>query len=219
MLGQPLPLGDGYYATIVAGDGYVLGGFGQDEDVDTAKEKSIALLVRGPDDFEFLVTSDLTGQPEGAENARLEPILARGLASHGVDLEILRVGNHGAESATEKTFVETSKPDVAIISTSDGKSNDERPHCKTYETLKAAKVGLVLQTEAGKPVCSPSPVTPVVMNGTVRIDVQGSTYTIRGYGKKSPTNDQATNRAVYECSVKGGCSLSTSGKTPLAKAP
>lgn len=218
-IGQELDLGGGCKAIVVAGDGHVIDSSTRVADVDTPNERSIALLVNNTQGFDFLVTGDLIGKPSGAENARVEGALGRALKARGVDVEVLRTGHHGAANATDKGFVTDIAPEVAIISTGDNqKANYKHPRCVTYQSLKDAAVPLVLQTERGKTDCTGAlPIEPVIVNGTIRIDVDGSNYSVTSYGATSPANGRATNQVKYACTNSGGCVVGTTppaGATP-----
>lgn len=188
-VGRVLDLGAGWTATVVAGGGYVLGQSEQVPDVDTPNELSIALLVSNREGFDFLVTGDLIGQPAGAEDALIEPALARQLVARGVDLEVLRIGHHGAANATAPDFVNALRPEVAIISTGDGQDQNYRhPRCETLTTCAAAEVE-VIQTEAGRHNCDELPLTPRVANGDVEIVASGASYVVR-------TREQSASRVT-----------------------
>ncbi|MGE3630415.1 MAG: ComEC/Rec2 family competence protein [Sandaracinaceae bacterium] len=206
-IGRELSLGGDWTATIVAGGGYVLGGTQQVSNVNTANELSIAVLIANGSGFEFLVTGDLIGQPAGAEDALLEPALARGLAQRGVDLEVLRIGHHGAANATAPVFITSTRPEVAIISTGDN-NRYEHPRCETLRTLAAGEVE-VFQTEAGEPDCGELPSDPHVANGDIEIVARGTSYTV---GSRSQPASRVTNapteRFAIECSLQGCASNS-----------
>lgn len=207
-IGTVLDLGGDAKATIVAGDGFVLNRAERVEKVNTANERSIALLVSNGAGFDFLVTGDLIGQAAGAEDAPAESALGAALRTAGVDIEVLRTGHHGAANATESKFLSSIRAEVAIISTGNNqKSNFRHPRCKTYESLQKAGVGLVLQTELGKTDCPDDlPLDPVVVNGTIKLEVEGGQYTIASYGVESPTNGEPTNEVAFTCSLSNGCS-------------
>ena len=207
LIGTELDLGDGYRATIVAGDGYVIDTTARVSSVNTPNERSIALLVSHDDGFDFLVTGDLIGRSAGSENARVEGALGTALAARGVDVEVLRTGHHGAANASDPDFLNAIAAEVAIISTGDDQSSSyQHPRCASYESLSAANVGLVLQTELGNSDCAGNPpLSPVVVNGTIRIEVFGSEYTISNHGVVSPANGEATLEIDHACTVTNGC--------------
>ena len=168
-LGYVLDLGKGYKAKIVSGRGYVIGNSKKVENADSPNEMSIAVLVSGPGAFDFLVTGDLIGVPNGSkENAELEDALADALKDK-LDLEVLRTGHHGADNATSESFIDKLKPEVALISVGgklQQRKSFQHPRCKTLTNLKS--VELVIQTGAGNHDCrGQPPIEPVVANGTL----------------------------------------------------
>lgn len=186
-LGRRFSLGGGFTLEIVAGDGWVIGQAAREKYVNTSNERSVAVLVAGHG-FELLVTGDLIGQPAGDENARVEPVLAQALEARGTDLEVLRIGHHGAANATAPETLARLRPEVAVISVGDG-NRHQHPRCATYETLARFPLW-VLQTQRGAPECSPA-FQPLI-GGHWRLDVVGSRYRFAG-------QDQA-----LECDL-GGC--------------
>lgn len=206
---------------IAAGDGYVLDNpTTRVAKVNSPNERSIAVWVTGKGGFDALITGDLIGQEHGTEDAAVEAALGQALKKRGVDIEVLRNGHHGAENATELSFVQDIKPEVAIISTGDNqKPNYNHPACKTYQTLKDAKVGLVLQTELGKSACQANPaVKPVVVDGSIRIDVTGADYSITSIGSQG-ANKKPTATIAYACTLDGGCTPGTVPPSPLGPRP
>jgi beta-lactamase superfamily II metal-dependent hydrolase len=145
-MGHEVSLGDEYKAQMIAGDGCVKGQSEKVSDVDTDNERSIVVLVSGPDDFHFLIAGDMTGQPFGAEDALVEESLALSLFEEGIELSGLRVGHHGSANASSPFFLETLHPLVSFISTGDNSFG--HPHCQTYETL-AAHSESIWQTALG----------------------------------------------------------------------
>jgi beta-lactamase superfamily II metal-dependent hydrolase len=203
-IGHAMDLGGGWTATVVAGQGYVLGRADRVPSVNTDNERSIAVLVSGPGGFDFLVTGDLIGRPSGAENAPVEPALGAALAARGVDLELLQVGHHGAANASEPGFVDALRPEVAVVAT--GKNSYGHPSCEAYESLTPPEVQIVLQTERGNSPCEgASPVQPIVANGTIRVTVTDDRWTVSSYGEVSPLNGFPTAPFAFDCTVGGPC--------------
>ena len=206
-LGSRFDLGGGASAQIVSGRGYVLGKSARIENANSPNEMSISVLVATSDGFDFLVTGDLIGVPDthGDEDAKLEDALADALSEH-VDLEILRIGHHGAANATSPTFVYKLKPEVALISVgaeSQQGANFHHPRCQTLTTL--TRIGLLIQTGAGNHDCPASPpTTPVIANGTIRIDVRGDRYTIATVPGTSSLR-APTNPFAVTCTLASGC--------------
>lgn len=203
-LGTTLDLGGGVRAIVVAGDGYVIDDPQRVTSVNTPNERSVALLISDEEGFDFLVTGDLTGPAAGAENAAVELSLADALAARGVDLEVLRVGHHGAANATHPDFVASLRPEVALISVGDDQaSNYHHPRCATYDSLDQDPVELVVQTERGYPDCAALPLEPVVMDGTIAIEVTGDTYVVSGHGDHSPAHGGETLSFYRSCDLQG----------------
>ena len=206
-------LGGGYTARTVAGRGFIFGHPDPIADADSPNEMSIAVLISSSDGFDFLVTGDLIGVPSDAtENALLEDALADAIKAD-VDLDVLRVGHHGAANATSAHFIETLKPEVAIISVgaeSQQGENYNHPDCATLRTLQ--HLDAVIQTGAGDTQCpslQPLDYAPTVANGTVLIEVDGQAYTIDSIPGTSSTNaPTATFR--YVCDARHGCSADNS---------
>ena len=205
-LGYILDLGKGYEAKIVSGRGYIISNPNKVENADSPNEMSIAVLVSGPHDFDFLVTGDLIGvRTKNKENAKLEDALADAIKKE-TDLEILRAGHHGARNATSRTFIAKLKPEVALISVGAKKQGNtyRHPHCKTLENLKP--VGLVIQTGTGNHDClGKPPIEPVVVNGAVLIEVKGEKYTIKSLPNTSSLGLK-TKEFSKSCTVSSGCS-------------
>ncbi len=203
-LGHAMDLGGGWTATVVAGQGFVIGRTDVVPSVNTDNERSLAVLVSGPSGFDFLVTGDLIGRPAGAENAPVEPALGAALAARGVDLEVLQVGHHGAANASEPGFVDALRPEVAVVST--GKNSYGHPSCEAYTSLTPPEVQFVLQTERGNSPCeSQPPVQPLVANGTIRIVVTDDRYRVSSFGEVSPLNGYPTVPFSLACTVGGRC--------------
>jgi beta-lactamase superfamily II metal-dependent hydrolase len=204
LIGEVLDLGGAYTATIVAGDGFVLGNQERIPDVDTDNERSVAILVSGPNDFDALITGDLIGQAHAAEDARLEGALGAELQKRKIRVDVLRCGHHGAANASERSFLEAIRPEVFLIST--GKNNFGHPADRTYQTLNELKIPVVVQTESGAPKNPPpAPLHPLIANGTVRIDVTNGEYRVSTVGPVSPVNGFASADFNFACSVERGC--------------
>jgi hypothetical protein len=214
-IGRTFELGGSYAATIVAGGGHVLGTQGQLDNANSKNEMSVAILLSNDEGFDFLVTGDLIGQPlesgSGPENAALEAALGEGLEAIGVDIEVLRTGHHGAENATEASFIDKIQPEVAIISV--GSNTHGHPAKRTLETLENNDVPLILQTGAGTPEESHTfqdcgddlgctRTLQVIVNGTIHIGVTGDVYLITALPPPSAP-DVETLSLLLECDELG----------------
>jgi len=124
-----------------------------------------------------------------------------------MDIEVLRVANHGGENATSRRLLSRAKPEVAIISTGDEQAEGiHHPRCRALNALSSGGVGLVLQTEGGRPDCSPrDEERRFVVDGSIKIDVTGSDYTISTLGSQSPVSGKKTRHIAFACSVRRGC--------------
>lgn len=215
-LGRSFELGGGYSATLVAGDGYVIDTPDRVPYVNTANERSIAVLISGPGGFDFLVTGDLTGRPHGSENARVEPVLGAALAARGVDLEVLHLGHHGGDNASSPEFLAALRPEVGVISVS-AQNTYGHPGCDTYQSLADLPIQRVVQTQAGATVCpAEALVQPLVADGTIGIFATGGRYEVASLGDASSATDRPTQLVNFTCTVAGGCD---GGPSPLAPGP
>jgi hypothetical protein len=207
-VGEQINLGEGLTARIVAGGGHV---WGYDRSFATGEEADahgIVLLISNGQGFEFLLMPDLgskrRSRPGGTS---IEDAIADKLMSEGMDIEVIRVANHGGENATSRKLLSRTKPEVAIISTGDDQAEDaHHPRCRTLHALSSGGVGLVLQTESGNPDCNPRDEDRrFVADGTIRIDVTGSDYTISTLGKRSAVSGKRTRHIAFACSLRRGC--------------
>lgn len=199
-LGRSFDLGGDWTATLVAGDGWVIDGAERTPYVNTANERSIAVLVSGPEGFDFLVTGDLIGKSHGSENAPVEPALARALAARGVDLEVLRLGHNGADNATARETIAALRPETALISVS-AQNDYGHPGCETQAALAGMTIA---QTQAGASPCGPT-LDAWVADGTVAVWVTGARYEVRSVGAVSPATGRPTQAFVLDCTVDAGC--------------
>lgn len=215
-IGRELDLGGDYFATIVAGGGFVLGTSTPIENVNPKNELSVAILVSNADGFDFLVTGDLIGQPSGAEDAELEGPLGEGLAAEGVVVEVLQVGHHGAANATEPSFIRAIQPEVAIISVGNLQKYGH-PTPRAIKTLDDYDVPWILQTNQGKPKatvllydCDDEPgcvqTQQIVVQGAIHILVDDDHYDVRSLPDSSYYLEQEgleTRALSLECDLDG----------------
>lgn len=207
-LGDTLDLGGGFSAKIIAGNGYVLGRQARVANVKKENSLSVVTLVSGQNGFHFLVPGDASGQAAGDETAEVEVAVADYLSAKGIELDVLRVGHHGAENTSNPRFLSATHPRVAVISVGNEQpKNFKHPRCKTYESLANAQVNFVLQTEAGHPDCAKPKGSPLSADGTIRIDVSGSAYQV---------STIPTNSAIGLHCTRSGCSpTGSTDNTPL----
>ena len=215
-IGRELDLGGDYFATIVAGGGFVLGTPTQIENVNSKNGLSVAILVSNADGFDFLVTGDLIGQASGAEDAELEGPLGQGLLAEGVAVEVLQVGHHGAADATSPSFIRAIQPEVAIISVGN-RQEYGHPTPRAIKTLDDYDVPWILLTNKGKPKatvllydCDDEPgciqTKQIVVQGTIHILVDDDHYDVRSLPGSSYYLDQdglETRAFLLACDLDG----------------
>jgi beta-lactamase superfamily II metal-dependent hydrolase len=207
-VGEVFALGEGLTARIVAGGGYVWGHDGPVEPEDNLEGHGIVLLVSNGQGFEFLLMPDLGGKKRRAPTTTLiKEAIADTLAKEGIDVDVVRVGDHGAENGVSRRLLSRTKPEVAILSTGDEQVGDvPLPRCRTLDGLASGKASMILQTGMGNPRCDAGDdQRRFVADGTIRIDVTGSDYTISTMGERSPVSGRRTRKIAFACSVRRGC--------------
>lgn len=192
-IGHEIDLAGGYKATVVAGNGYVIGAEDQLSPVETDNQKSMAVLVSGPDDFEFLIMGDLEGSPDDLPEDNVELALGKALYDMGVAVSVLRTGHHGSASSSHSDFLALILPEVSVISV--GYNSYGHPTCDTLKNLFIFS-GLVFQTEAGSPndSCQEQD-SAIVANGTIKFSVKEGMFSILS----------DSSAWEYNCVVGEGC--------------
>ncbi len=169
-LGTVIDLGSGATLTCVAVDGSIYGG--GSVAVTDENDRSIALLIQYGN-FDFLWASDLGGGPDAepgcsgrsTSQGDVETAVIQAITSGGLPLvpagaiDVLHVNHHGSESSTNKNWMNSSAPSLAMISTGAGQSTGwNLPRKKVVENILLAWAScitasptLVLQTEEGDP--------------------------------------------------------------------
>lgn len=117
--GLTLDLGDGAKAEVILVNGHYADGRSIHLNPDEENEASIGLLITFGD-FKYFTAGDLTGggDPGGYETKDLETYAGDIVG----DIDVLHAGHHGSASSTNPTFLETTRPEAAIISV--GRDND-----------------------------------------------------------------------------------------------
>lgn len=111
-------------------------------------EDSIVLLI-DYDDIEILLTGDA--------GESVEPNVAKLVG----DVDILKVGHHGSDSASSDDFLKIIKPEISIISVGEGNSYG---HPTESVLTRLSAVG--------------SEIYRTDVDGTVVVDIDGSSYTV-----------------------------------------
>lgn len=151
----PLALGYGARLTFVAANGYVAGVAGRVRDVNTTNERSLAVYLEYGG-FDYLLTGDLIGRKFGAEDAPVELLLGESLRERADSpphdpVDVLRVGHHGANNASDLSFLLAIRPEHAIISVGN-RNRYGHPHADTLARLDSAGVERIYLTNEGRTV-------------------------------------------------------------------
>lgn len=168
--GQVFDLGEGATATCVAANGRLIDGY-QVTNVDDTNDKSVVLLVEWGD-FRYVIAGDL-----GGYNTQYVRDVETSLAPLIGDIDVMRVSHHGSRYSTNPTWLNTLKPEAAIVSAGDG--NDYgHPSSQVLSRLAADWTGVEIPpvdlwlTEKG---FAPS---PYVGSGDVAVIAMRTTYRI-----------------------------------------
>ncbi len=171
-----LDLGAGVTATVLAlnGNGVLSPPFNNSS---RENEYSVALLIEAGD-FDFFQGGDLPGTNSGGyvniETSVAQTMLALGKA----DIEVYRVNHHGSYSSSNTYFLNTTTPEVAIISC--GLNNDYgHPHEEPVVRMQQRGIHMYMTTAGGGYTLPPEYMT--IANGNIVIQTTGyGTYTVNG---------------------------------------
>ncbi len=173
-VGDIIDLGGGVSATCVTVNGKVLGGGTADWDL-AENAKSLGYLI-SYGTFDFLVCGDLTWG--------VEELLAPELRDFGID--VLHLNHHGSYSSSTWEFVETVRPENAVVSV--GLTNSYgHPHREVVDNLEYQENPCgdewfqhLYMTERGSGnVTAQSLIT---VHGDIEIVITGDHYEINGDG-------------------------------------
>jgi len=131
---------------------------------------SIGLLIEY-NDFDFFISGDLTGGGLGTPDVEsaIAPIIG--------DIEVYQINHHGSATSTNQIFIDTLRPEIAIIST--GNNSYGHPTQVVLDRLQSCEeTQMIYQTESGNggwtPKCN-------IVNGHISVFTDGSTYfTVNG---------------------------------------
>jgi beta-lactamase superfamily II metal-dependent hydrolase len=140
-------------------------------------EYCVALLIECGD-FDYFQAGDLVGNPDSGD-VDVETSVAQDLAAMGkADLEVYKVNHHGSYTSSNAFLLNTTTPEVAVISV--GATNSYgHPHQEPMERLLDRDV-FVYQTTPGNGYVLP-PSNLSVVNGHVIIETTGfGTYLVDG---------------------------------------
>jgi hypothetical protein len=105
---------------------------------------SLILLVSSSD-FEYLTTGDATSDDWKSEPDTEEAIVDAHAIPEGHDIDVLKVSHHGSDTSTGEVFVESVRPELAIVS-----SGPTRHHLPKLTTLKVLETNGALVLVTGK---------------------------------------------------------------------
>ena len=199
-----LQLGDGAYLKILAANGKLVDG--SEYSCSHPNERSVSALIRYGG-FEFIWSGDLegfdivsndsacTGRSPSSSHEDLETPLADALIAgptpildSTVGVDVLHVNHHGSDTSTNSHWMNTLRPEVAVISV--GENAYEHPKISVVENVLGAQAtdcvtvpeALVLQTREGDtdPGTDASYAGHVV--GHIEITTDGIGFDIDGKG-------------------------------------
>lgn len=174
--GQVLDLGDGVTATVIAlnGNGVLQPPF---DNNNRENEYCVALLIECGD-FDFFQAGDLVGV-NNSTYVDIETSVALTMEGMGkADIEVLRVSHHGSYSSSNAFFLNTTTPEVALISV--GATNPYgHPHASHLGRLQERDVHVYMTTEGNGALLPPADMT--IVGGHIVIQTSGfGTYTVDG---------------------------------------
>ncbi len=139
--------GNGAKMIALAANGYVRERSARVGRVNTENERSLSFLL-SYNDFDFLISGDLTGRRHGGENAKVEAAVGEYIKRQNIIVDVLHVNHHGANNGSEIEFLKDIKPIVAVISSGNGNSH-KHPHNSALRRLDEALVYRIIQTSWG----------------------------------------------------------------------
>jgi len=174
-----IDLGGGAVMTCLSANGFVRDREEPVGDVNTENEKSLCFLLKY-EGFDYLTGGDTIGRKFGNENAKVESAIGEYIDAKEIEVDVLHVNHHGANNASEDSFLESVAPEMAIISL--GNDNDHRhPNMETLERLAAAGIYRIYQTAWGTTEGEmPADVRrhQAIMQDDIVVTTDGTTYEI-----------------------------------------
>lgn len=110
------------------------------DDYSNTNDNSVITML-SYDDVEILFTGDLESDVEDANLNKFS------------DIDILKVGHHGSNTATSDKFLNVTKPEYAVISCGVDNKYDH-PHTETLEKLQKANVEVFRTDKQGTIICT-----------------------------------------------------------------
>jgi len=94
----------------------------------------ILLVTLG--DFEFLTTGDAGSDDwDGGDDDTEEALIDAGAIEGGPDIDVLKVAHHGSDTSSGRRFVESTRPEVALISSD--LTGDRLPKCTALKIMES----------------------------------------------------------------------------------
>ena len=135
--------------------------------------RSVALIIEHGR-FRYFTGGDLTGG--GARSVPMEAFVAAQVGN----VDVLKLNHHGSDTSTSDTFVQTLRPEVAVLSVGDGGVNlrYRLPRQAPLDRLaKLSPAPLLFQTRQGE---GGSYLGAYVENRHIVVHTDGESYTING---------------------------------------
>ena len=105
-----------------------------DKEISKRKDNDLSItLVIEHLNFKYAIAGDLTGG--GKRTVDMESLVAEAVG----DVDVLHINHHGSSTSSNSTFLNTAKPEVAIISVGNGGSNKSIYKLPTQKTLDAIR--------------------------------------------------------------------------------
>lgn len=156
----------------------------------------IQLVTLG--DFEYLTTGDASSDDFKSEPDTEEAVILANAIPGGHDIDVLKVAHHGSDTSSGQVFIQSTRPEVAIISSD--RTGDRLPKLTSIKVLEQNHA-TVLVTGSAKTAngqfhqslhpfdngYTPTNTTDMVGTITVLVSTDGSKYTAR-----SESNPQLT---------------------------
>jgi beta-lactamase superfamily II metal-dependent hydrolase len=178
-LGETLNLGGGAYMFCVARNGIVVNGTGSSTS-SGENYRSIGLVLKYGQ-FKFFIGGDLPGYATTGEpdvETKVAPVVR--------NIDVLVVNHHGGPNSSHVTFLDSLKPEVAIISQGTVPQNTGHPYQSALDRLAARNAyiyqmndnpsGGIIPTGHGRVLNT----TAVVTVNNCEYIVNGDTYPIQG---------------------------------------
>jgi beta-lactamase superfamily II metal-dependent hydrolase len=166
VLGQTYSLGGGATVRVIAMNGQVVGGGGEDPTNSAQEENSRSVALRLEyRQFSMWLGGDLTGGGNSTSDIETDAALACG------DVDVYKVNHHGSNTSTNTSLVTRLDPELAIVSCGTGNSYGHPTTTVVNRLNQAAAARALLSTTTGA-----ANVIGFGALGNIRIDTDGRRY-------------------------------------------